>query len=144
MHSATPLDRWLSIVFLYIEKAVLVGVGGLALIGIGQLIYGIYQHGEVRLEDLLLMFIFIEIMAMANVYFLRRSVPFTYPMFIAVTALSRLIVLQGKNIAPENLIYEGGAILLVSIAILIIRFSQRYSTDATEKAEHQEEDRHHG
>ncbi len=130
MKSYNPIDRWLSALFLYTEKIVLVGVGGLALVGIGQLIQGIFQQGEVRLEDLLLMFIFIEIMAMANVYFLRRAVPFTYPMFIAVTALSRLIVLQGKDIAPENLLYESGAILLVSVAILIIRFSQRYSEDA--------------
>lgn len=133
MKSKSPtIDQWLSTLFHYIEKAVLVGVGGLALIGIGQLIFGITKHGEVRLEDLLLMFIFIEIMAMANVYFVRRAVPFTYPMFIAVTALSRLIVLQGKNIGPENLIYESGAILLVSLAILVIRFSQRYSTDDPE------------
>ena len=130
-----PIDRWLSILFHYVEKLVLVGVGGLALIGIGQIILEIAANREVRLEDLLLMFIFIEIMAMANVYFVRRSVPFTYPMFIAVTALSRLIVLQGKNIAPENLIYESGAILLVSLAILIIRFSQRYSAAAIETEE---------
>jgi protein PsiE len=135
MQSQTPLDRWLSTLFHYIEKAVLVGVGGLALVGIGQLILGISRNGEVRLEDLLMMFIFIEIMAMANVYFVRREVPFTYPMFIAVTALSRLIVLQGKNIAPENLIYESGAILLVSLAILIIRFSQRDSAIETEEVE---------
>lgn len=130
-----PIDRWLSILFHYVEKLVLVGVGGLALIGIGQILLEIAANREVRLEDLLLMFIFIEIMAMANVYFVRRSVPFTYPMFIAVTALARLIVLQGKNIAPENLIYESGAILLVSLAILIIRFSQRYSAAAIETEE---------
>ncbi|TCT20698.1 phosphate-starvation-inducible protein PsiE [Thiobaca trueperi] len=130
-----PIDRWLSILFHYVEKLVLVGVGGLALVGIGQILLEIAANREVRLEDLLLMFIFIEIMAMANVYFVRRSVPFTYPMFIAVTALSRLIVLQGKNIAPENLIYESGAILLVSLAILIIRFSQRYSAAAIETEE---------
>ncbi|MBK1718541.1 phosphate-starvation-inducible protein PsiE [Thiocystis violacea] len=141
MHHPSTLDKWLSTLFHYIEKIVLVGVGGLALIGIGQLVLGIQQHGEVRLEDLLLMFIYIEIMAMANVYFVRRSVPFTYPMFIAVTALSRLIVLQGKNIAPENLIYESAAILLVSLAILIIRFSQRYSLDAPEKQEEHEDHR---
>ena len=130
-----PIDRWLSTLFHYVEKLVLVLVGGLALVGIGQIILEIAANREVRLEDLLLMFIFIEIMAMANVYFVRRSVPFTYPMFIAVTALSRLIVLQGKNIAPENLIYESGAILLVSLAILIIRFSQRYSAAAIETEE---------
>ncbi len=135
MKSQNPLDRLLSTLFHYIEKVVLVGVGGLALIGIAQLIFGISRHGEVRLEDLLMMFIFIEIMAMANVYFVRRAVPFTYPMFIAVTALSRLIVLQGKNIDSENLIYESGAILLVSVAILIIRFSQRYSAAAIETEE---------
>ncbi|MTW20153.1 phosphate-starvation-inducible PsiE family protein [Allochromatium palmeri] len=134
----TWLDRWLSILFLYTEKLVLVGVGGLALVGIGQLMWGIYQQGAIRLEDLLMIFIFIEIMAMANVYFLRRSVPFTYPMFIAVTALSRLIVLQGKEGSSEGLIYESGAILLISFAILVIRFSQQFSTDALE----QREDRH--
>lgn len=135
MKSQSTIDRWLSTLFHYIEKVVLVGVGALALVGIGQLIQGIYQNGQVKLEDLLLMFIFIEIMAMANVYFVRRSVPFTYPMFIAVTALSRLIVLQGKNIAPENLLYEGGAILLVTVAILVIRFSQRYHCDEPERDE---------
>lgn len=139
MKSQVPIDRWLSMLFHYIEKLVLVGVGALALIGIGQILLDIFHNREVRLQDLLLMFIFIEIMAMANVYFIRRAVPFTYPMFIAVTALSRLIVLQGKNIAPENLIYESGAILLVSLAILIIRFSQRAGADAIETGELEEE-----
>jgi protein PsiE len=128
------IDRILSLTFRYIEKGVLVMVGGLALIAIIQVIVQMYGHGEVHLQDVLLIFIFIEIMAMANVYFQRRSVPFTYPMFIAVTALSRLIVLQGKNIAPENLLYEGGAILLVSIAILVIRYGQTCCYDDT--AEH--------
>ncbi|MBV5310326.1 phosphate-starvation-inducible protein PsiE [Chromatium okenii] len=120
------IDHWLSTIFQYTEKAVLVVIGGLALIGIGELVWIIFQHQEVSLQDLLMMFIYIEIMAMANIYFLRRTVPFTYPMFIAVTALSRLIVLQGKNIAPENLLFESGAILLVSLAILVVRFSQRH------------------
>ena len=131
----TRLDKWLSILFLYTEKLVLVVVGGLALVGIGQLMLAIYQQREIRLEDLLMMFIFIEIMAMANVYFIRRSVPFTYPMFIAVTALSRLIVLQGKEHSAASLIYESAAILLISLAILVIRFSQQFSTDALERRE---------
>jgi len=126
------VDSLLSVVFRYIEKMVLIGVGLLTLIGIGQVIWGIAEHGEVRLEDLLLMFIFIEILAMTNVYFVRRAVPFTYPMFIAVTALSRLVVLQGKDIAVENLIYEGAAILLVSLAIFVVRASQRYKRDPLE------------
>jgi protein PsiE len=130
------IDRILSTLFRWVEKAVLLLVGGLALIAIGQLVYDIVRTGQVQLQDVLLIFIFIEIMAMANVYFIRHAVPFTYPMFIAVTALSRLIVLQGKSIAPENLLFEGGAILLVSIAILIVRYSQRYSLDSLEDCQH--------
>lgn len=130
MASEQQIDQVLSTLFRYVEKLVLVLVGGLALIGIVQLVFEIAHNGKVKLEDVLLIFIFIEIMAMANVYFLRHEVPFTYPMFIAVTALSRLIVLQGKNIDPENLFFEGGAILLVSLAILIVRYSQKYSTNS--------------
>lgn len=125
------IDRFLSRLFGYVEKLVLVAVGTLALVGIGQIILEIPERGTIRLEDLMLMFIYIEIMAMANVYFQRREVPFTFPMFIAVTALSRLIVLQGKEIVPEILLYEGGAVLLVAIAILVIRFSQRYRIPPT-------------
>jgi len=135
MKPEQQLDRFLSTIFRYVEKAVLLLVGGLALLAIGQLVMGVVGNGQVKLEDVLLIFIFLEIMAMANVYFIRHSVPFTYPMFIAVTALSRLIVLQGKNIAMENLLFEGGAILLVSVAILVIRFSQRYHCDEPERDE---------
>ncbi len=120
------INHFLSTLFRYIEKAILVSIGGFALIGIGQLVHTMYTDGAVHLQDLLLMFIFVEIMAMANVYFQRHSVPFTYPMLIAVTALSRLVVLQGKNVGPENLLYESGAILLITVAILVMRFGERY------------------
>jgi len=136
MQPEQRLNSLLSTLFSYVLKLVLTGVGALALIGIGQLVWSITQHGEVRLEDLLLMFIYIEIMAMTHVYFVRSSVPFTYPMFIAVTALSRLIVLQGKNIAPENLLYEGGAILLVSIAILVVRYGEQFGADPAAESSH--------
>ncbi len=124
-------DKLFSVLFRYAEKFVLILVGGFSFGAIIQISAKIFAGGVVELADLLLIFIYIEIMAMANVYFVRRSVPFTYPMFIAVTALSRLIVLQGKDIAPENLLYESGAILLVSLSILIVRYCDRFSSDET-------------
>jgi protein PsiE len=130
MSAENLVDRLLSTLFRYVEKTVLLLVGGLSLLAIGQVLMGIPVHGKIRLEDVLLIFIFVEIMAMANVYFVRHAVPFTYPMFIAVTALSRLVVLQGKDVPFVNLVYEGVAILLISVSILIIRYSQRYSQDA--------------
>jgi len=125
MHFNELSDKVFSKLFRHVEKLVLLIVGGFAFGAILQTSAKIFSEGAVNLPDLLLIFIYVEIMAMANAYFIERAVPFTYPMFIAVTALSRLIVLQGKEISPVNLLFEGGAILLVSISIFIVRYSER-------------------
>ncbi len=127
MHFEERGDKLFSVLFRYAEKFVLILVGGFSFGAIIQISAKIFAAGSVPLADLLLIFIYIEIMAMAQVYFVRCSVPFSYPMFIAVTALSRLIVLHGKDIAPENLLYESAAILLVSVSILIVRYGDRFS-----------------
>jgi protein PsiE len=49
------------------------------------------------------------------------KVQLTYPLFIALTALARLIILQKKDVSSASLLYEGGAILLIAIAILFLR-----------------------
>ena len=75
----------------------------------------------VELEDLLLLFIYVEVIGMVRVYMISNRVRMTYPLFIAITALSRLIILQGKDSNPELLLYEAGAIVLVAIAVIILR-----------------------
>jgi protein PsiE len=75
----------------------------------------------VELADLLLLFIYVEVIGMVRVYMISNRVRMTYPLFIAITALSRLIILQGKDSNPELLLYEAGAIVLVAIAVIILR-----------------------
>tara|TARA_Y100001935_G_C17227456_1_gene468581 strand:+ start:183 stop:605 length:423 start_codon:yes stop_codon:yes gene_type:complete len=75
----------------------------------------------VELADLLLLFIYVEVIGMVRVYLISNRVRMTYPLFIAITALSRLIILQGKDSNPELLLYEAGAIVLVAIAVIILR-----------------------
>ena len=75
----------------------------------------------VELADLLLLFIYVEVIGMVRVYYISNRVRMTYPLFIAITALSRLIILQGKDSNPELLLYEAGAIVLVAIAVIILR-----------------------
>ena len=75
----------------------------------------------VELADLLLLFIYVEVIGMVRVYYVSNRVGMTYPLFIAITALSRLIILQGKDSNPELLLYEAGAIVLVAIAVIILR-----------------------
>jgi protein PsiE len=75
-----------------------------------------------NLPDLLLLFIYLEVFGMVTSYWRSLTIRLTYPLFIAITALSRLIILQKKDIDPSTLIYEAGAILLLAIAIVILKF----------------------
>ena len=77
---------------------------------------------NVNLPDLLLLFIYLEVFGMVTSYWRSLTIRLTYPLFIAITALSRLIILQKKDIDPSTLVYEAGAILLLAIAIVILKF----------------------
>ena len=81
-----------------------------------------YEVQNVTLADLLLMFIYIEVIGLVRSYWESRSVRVIYPLIIAITALSRFIILQDKDSDPTNLIYLAGAILIVAIATVVIRF----------------------
>ena len=81
-----------------------------------------YEVQNVTLADLLLMFIYIEVIGLVRSYWESRSVRVIYPLIIAITALSRFIILQDKESDPTNLVYLAGAILIVSIATVVIRF----------------------
>ncbi len=86
-----------------------------------------YQTKNIGLADLLLMFIYIEVLGLVRSYWETRSVRITYPLVIAITALARFIILQDKNSDPSNLIYISLAILIVAIATVVIRFrNSRY------------------
>ena len=77
---------------------------------------------NVNLPDLLLLFIYLEVFGMVTSYWRSLTIRLTYPLFIAITALSRLIILQKKDIDPSTLVYEAGAILLLAVAIVILKF----------------------
>ena len=81
-----------------------------------------YKTQTVGLADLLLMFIYIEVLGLVRSYWETRSVRITYPLVIAITALARYIILQDKNSDPANLIYIALAILIVSLATVVVRF----------------------
>ena len=84
-------------------------------------IYNMYQLKTVTLADLLLMFLYLEVMAMVRVFWEQQSISITLPLLIAITALSRFIILQGKEMDPSALVYESGAILLIAIASVVMR-----------------------
>tara|TARA_B100000886_G_scaffold338309_2_gene300856 strand:- start:2308 stop:2694 length:387 start_codon:yes stop_codon:yes gene_type:complete len=81
-----------------------------------------YSNKSIDLADLLLMFIYIEVIGLVRSYWETQSVRIIYPLVIAITALARYIILQDKNDDPITLVYISLAILIVSIATVVIRF----------------------
>ena len=81
-----------------------------------------YENRNIELADLLLMFIYIEVIGLVRSYWETRSVRISYPLVIAITALARFIILQDKESDPTNFIYISTALLIVAIATVIIRF----------------------
>ncbi|MAK12699.1 MAG: phosphate starvation-inducible protein PhoH [Candidatus Pelagibacter sp.] len=84
-------------------------------------ILNMFSVQSIQLADLLLLFIYLEVMGMVGNYWSNQSIRLTYPLFIAITALARLIILQKKDIGASALIYESGAILLLAIAIVVLK-----------------------
>ena len=80
-----------------------------------------FLNQTVTLADLLLMFLYLEVMAMVRVFWEEQSIRITLPLLIAITALSRFIIMQGKEMDPSALVYQSVAILLIAIAIVVMR-----------------------
>ncbi len=106
--------------FRLIERSLLIIVALMTLTAAGLELAQLIDKRAVDLADILLMFLYTEVIGMVAVYYTGRGSPFVYPIFIAITALARLIVLQGKDMAPENILFEAAAILLLAVAAVVI------------------------
>ena len=105
--------------FIQVFAVLLIFVG--SLIGFFQEILQMLENRKIQLADLLLLFIYIEVMGMIRVYLLQEEIRITYPLIIAITAISRLIILQKKDLDPAILIYESVAILILAVAIIVLK-----------------------
>ena len=90
-------------------------------IAVGIEIKNMFTNQSVTLADLLLMFLYLEVLAMVRVFWNQQSISITLPLLIAITALARFIILQGKEMDPTALVYEAVAILLIAAAIVVLR-----------------------
>ena len=90
-------------------------------IAVGIEVKAMFANQTVTLADLLLMFLYLEVLAMVRIFWDQQSISITLPLLIAITALSRFIILQGKEMDPSGLVYEAVAIVLIASAIVILR-----------------------
>ena len=108
----------------------LIEYGGLIIITIATLIAGVQEIlsmvniGKVTLADLLLLFIYLEVVAMVAVYLDSGKLPVRMPLYIAIVALARYLALDIKNIDSVEIIAVAGAILVLAASALVIRYGK--------------------
>ena len=107
--------------FELLEKAILSILIVCTIIAIGMEIQGMILNLKVTLADILLLFIYIEIIGMIQEYWISKVIRMSYPLFIAMTALARMIIMQRKDVHPSAYVYESVAILIIAIAIVVLR-----------------------
>ena len=107
--------------FELLEKIVLSVLIVCTINAIGMEIQGMFLVYRVTLADILLLFIYIEIIGMIKEFWISKVIRMSYPLFIAMTALARMIIMQRKDVDPSAYVYESVAILIIAIAIVVLR-----------------------
>ncbi|ODN67260.1 MULTISPECIES: phosphate-starvation-inducible PsiE family protein [Methylophaga] len=81
-----------------------------------------FENGTVLLTDLLLLFIYLEVLTMVAVYYQSGELPIKFPLYIAIVALARYLILDMKNIDTWRILGITVAILLLGLSIIVIHY----------------------
>ena len=90
---------------------------------------GMVEKGNITVDDILLLFIYLELGAMTGIYFKTNHMPIRFLLYVAITALTRLLIgdVSHHKAPDEGLLYLCGGILLLAFSILVVRYaSYRY------------------
>ena len=112
---------WLS------ERTILMIIAVATLFATGIEIYRLIDEQTVNLSDLFLLFIYAEVLGMVGAFYVNNRLPVTLPIIIAMTALTRMIILQSKDLDSINIIYEASGILILAAAAYIMSLKDQIS-----------------
>ena len=105
-----------------VEQAVLIIIGLATILAVFQAITHIWQSRAIAVADILLLFLYLEVMSMLNHYLSAGNLPVRYPLYIGIIALARYLILDIKELDAMTMFALSGSILLIALAILIVRF----------------------
>lgn len=80
------------------------------------------NNAKVSLADLLLMFLYLEILTMVGLYFESGKLPVRFPLYIAMVAMARYVIVDIKEMDNIRLLGVSASIVLVAVAVLVIRY----------------------
>jgi protein PsiE len=113
---------------LHAEKALLLFIVAGTVYAAGYDIFTMFStQGRMDLADLFLLFIYAEILGMVGAFYNDHRIPVTLPIIIAITALTRMIILTTKGTEPLNIVFESSGILILAIAAYIMTLKEKIS-----------------
>ena len=118
----------------WVESAGLLVIAIATIIAIGQEVVVMIGVGTVNLADLLLLFIYLEVLAMVAIYLESGKLPVRMPLYIAIVALARYLILDMKNMDTLHMLGVAAATLVLALAVLVIRYGHsRYPYEVKEE-----------
>ena len=115
---------------LHIEKALLLFIVAGTVWAAGFDIFDMFNtQGKMALADLFLLFIYAEILGMVGAFYKDHRIPVTLPIIIAITALTRMIVLTTKGTEPEFILYETAGIFILAVSAYILSLKDKLSLE---------------
>lgn len=122
-------DPLRGLIFKVIDGAALVGLLIIlvaTLVAMCQEVYGVWNHGTVQLADLLLLFIYMEVVAMVSIYFRSHRLPVRFPVMIAMVALSRHIILEAGVMSEWQILAMVGSIFILGVTATMLKYGNRF------------------
>ena len=105
-----------------VGQTVLIVIAVSTIFAVMQEINHVWEAGTIAVGDLLMLFLYLEVMSMLNHYLGSGNLPVRYPLYIGIIALARFLVLDIKEIDALKMFALSGSILLIALAILIVRY----------------------
>jgi phosphate starvation-inducible membrane PsiE len=113
-----------------------------ALFGIGATIVwsaahdylGMINAGRARLDDILLLFIYLELGTMVGIYFKTDRLPVLFLLYVAITGLTRFLVVDIKDLPVVSLLVGAGSILVLTFAALVLQIAASRFAAAAERS----------
>ncbi len=111
------------------EQLILLVILAATLVAAAQEVGKMISVSKVELADLFMLFIFAEVLGMVGAFYNSQRIPVTLPIIIAMTALTRMIILQSKDIAAVNILYESAGILILALSSWVMSAKEKISLE---------------
>lgn len=109
-------------VLTFLERVGLLVIAGATLVAGIQEVQLMWSVGKVNLADLLLLFIYLEVLAMVSIYLESGQLPVRLPLYIGIVALARYLILDMKDMDAWRMLAVAAAVLLLAVAVLVVRY----------------------